>query len=244
MRRKQRTYQPRSGFTLIELLVVIAIIAILAAILFPVFAKARENARRASCQSNEKQILLGVVQYTQDNDEIYPIGHNNGYGKDVAWTQILQPYIRSTQVFQCPSDATKNIQWGTTPPPAGFTPPFHTSYMGNYQIQRENENAISLSSVTSPASTVYLCDGGMQANSGANPSVTTTSPTKQGCWILQDPVCCGCPSCATSTDGNWGGPNLRHLETANVGFADGHVKAMRANWYYSNTPYLDPARGG
>ncbi|RYX82560.1 DUF1559 domain-containing protein, partial [bacterium] len=110
----------RSGFTLIELLVVIAIIAILAAILFPVFARARENARRASCQSNLKQIGLGVMQYVQDYDEKYPIydlqgdspdayipggqnGYYDGYWWYGNWRFTIQPYVKSTQLFTCPS---------------------------------------------------------------------------------------------------------------------------------------------
>ena len=86
----------KTGFTLIELLVVIAIIAILAAILFPVFARARENARRSSCMSNMKQIGLGVMQYLQDYDERYMPEHDE-------WVDAVQPYIKSTQIFRCPS---------------------------------------------------------------------------------------------------------------------------------------------
>lgn len=90
----------RIGFTLIELLVVISIIAILAAILFPVFARARENARRVSCQSNLKQIGIGIAQYTQDYDEkTLVVDENIGY----TWFAPLQPYIKSEQVFRCPS---------------------------------------------------------------------------------------------------------------------------------------------
>ena len=91
----------RSAFTLIELLVVIAIIAILAAILFPVFARARENARRASCTSNLKQIGLGVIQYQQDYDETMP---RIDYGEGTKWMDITQPYLKSAQVFSCPSE--------------------------------------------------------------------------------------------------------------------------------------------
>ena len=94
----------RSAFTLIELLVVIAIIAILAAILFPVFARARENARRSSCQSNLKQIGLGVLLYTQDYDEKYPAGYMPTNGVNVPWPVVLQPYVKSTQVFLPPSN--------------------------------------------------------------------------------------------------------------------------------------------
>ncbi|MEO6908736.1 MAG: DUF1559 domain-containing protein [Abditibacteriaceae bacterium] len=120
------SYKNRKGgaFTLIELLVVIAIIAILAAILFPVFARARENARRASCQSNLKQIGLGVMMYTQDYDERYPIDFsgNGGYDGGGHWSDCndiynyatprsgeggwitgVQPYVKSWQIFACPS---------------------------------------------------------------------------------------------------------------------------------------------
>jgi len=99
----------RSGFTLIELLVVIAIIAILAAILFPVFAQAREKARQTSCLSNEKQLALGMLQYAQDYDETYPIGFTSdnpaGWGlPQDSWPAKIQPYLKNFQVFACPSD--------------------------------------------------------------------------------------------------------------------------------------------
>lgn len=97
----------KKGFTLIELLVVIAIIAILAAILFPVFARARENARRASCQSQVKQIVLGVKQYSQDYDEFFPDPANSmGTAALGAGTSAVATYVNSTQIFQCPSEAT------------------------------------------------------------------------------------------------------------------------------------------
>ena len=109
----------KSAFTLIELLVVIAIIAILAAILFPVFARARENARRSSCQSNLKQIGLGVMQYVQDYDEKYPLNNTPGYtGGFAQWEYRLQPYVKSTQIFRCPSSSKgepyTNVSDGTT----------------------------------------------------------------------------------------------------------------------------------
>src|SRR6056297_580676 len=89
------------GFTLIELLVVIAIIAILAAILFPVFARAREKARQASCLSNAKQLGLGFMMYVQDYDERLPAVYvwlPEGY-----WAQLIYPYVENHQVYQCPS---------------------------------------------------------------------------------------------------------------------------------------------
>src|ERR1700735_1800324 len=99
----------RKGFTLIELLVVIAIIAILAAILFPVFAKAREKARQTSCLSNEKQLGLGLIQYSQDNDEFMVMAWdgNGGYQPSdnrvgnikYKWMDAIFPYVKSTQVY-------------------------------------------------------------------------------------------------------------------------------------------------
>lgn len=92
----------KKGFTLIELLVVIAIIAILAAILFPVFAKARENARRTSCLSNLKQLSSGALMYAQDYDELFPVSPTQGNPMPNVVT-ALDPYIKSWQVWYCPS---------------------------------------------------------------------------------------------------------------------------------------------
>ena len=111
----------RKGFTLIELLVVIAIIAILAAILFPVFAQARESARQTSCLSNTKQVGLGLLQYVQDYDEQFPLfrypnTNSNANQPDtpwgpwknanIGWDKAIQPYVKNTQIFRCPSNDT------------------------------------------------------------------------------------------------------------------------------------------
>jgi prepilin-type N-terminal cleavage/methylation domain-containing protein/prepilin-type processing-associated H-X9-DG protein len=105
----------RRGFTLIELLVVIAIIAILAAILFPVFAQAREKARAASCLSNTKQIGLSVLMYVQDYDEMFPINHVEGFWadgvNDLNWARSVQPYVKNFQIFRCPDDSVASPDW-------------------------------------------------------------------------------------------------------------------------------------
>src|SRR5580765_4262996 len=105
----------REGFTLIELLVVIAIIAILAAILFPVFAQAREKARQTSCLSNQKQIGTGIMMYVQDFDETYPLsqyftGGATGAGAQVSWQAAVYPYIKNDRAGSGPGGTLQ--AWG------------------------------------------------------------------------------------------------------------------------------------
>ena len=142
-----QTRRKQSGFTLIELLVVIAIIAILAAILFPVFQKVRENARRTACLSNMKQIGLAALQYTQDYDEKYVAGCGPN-GKGAGWAGQLYTYVKSTAVFKCPDESSS-------------LPGLPTSYGLNSQFSPFNgagtgPNGISLARVNSPAKTVLL----------------------------------------------------------------------------------------
>lgn len=117
------TDKPR-GFTLIELLVVIAIIAILAAILFPVFAQAKEQAKKTACLSNMKQIGLAAMMYVNDSDGVYPVNNwtfgLNWQGCQVGWKALLQPYIKNVDIFRCPS-APQNLNGALTtiPGPGG-----------------------------------------------------------------------------------------------------------------------------
>jgi len=144
----------RRGFTLIELLVVIAIIAILAAILFPVFAKAREKARQASCQSNCKQIMVGLIQYSQDYDEKY--FRINWNGTDNCWWDTIQPYMKSTQVLGCPSytGAYYENYAGSNPGP-GF------DYMWCERIMSQG---YSLAAIVSPAERLAFAEGNHAVN--------------------------------------------------------------------------------
>lgn len=135
----------RSGFTLIELLVVIAIIAILAAILFPVFAKAREKARQTTCLSNEKQMGLGFLQYVQDYDEKFNDTYSN---HGAGWGVGIYPYVKSKQVFTCPDDSTQPTDAGGK---AGYTV---MSYGINTNIAEYIQGAYS--KITTPATTVLL----------------------------------------------------------------------------------------
>ena len=145
------------GFTLIELLVVIAIIAILAAILFPVFAQAREKARQASCLSNTKQVGLAIIQYVQDYDEQLPCGRFVQAGSSttltppgIGWAGAVYPYSKSGQVLRCPDDSTQpTLATGTTP--AGYP----VSYAYNYNLAN---NGAALASMNAPASTVILSE--------------------------------------------------------------------------------------
>ena len=241
---------PKRAFTLIELLVVIAIIAILAAILFPVFGRARENARRSSCQSNLKQMGLGVLQYVQDYDELYPqadlplyvggSGANHWY-----WGQMIQPYTKSTQVLQCPSDTDQTTQPDTSyiSPTGfgGFGATTHASYIYNAQFR-----GVSMAKITAASSTILITDGGYKTLT-TSPFVDRATPRLAG-YVLAEAA----NSNSTGTNAGWAGPSDRHLDTTNVLFADGHVKAKQLSTFYDNGSnpvgtyytWLNPAVGG
>ena len=144
----------RKGFTLIELLVVIAIIAILAAILFPVFAKAREKARQSSCLSNAKQIALAGIQYAQDYDETMVPSYD---GVARTWCQLVEPYMKNTQIFRCPSNGSKVYQ-NSSSPSYGWNWRYLTYYhSGGSGYGR---GGIPIARITMPAETIMAGDSG------------------------------------------------------------------------------------
>ena len=215
----------KTAFTLIELLVVIAIIAILAAILFPVFARARENARRSSCQSNMKQIGLGFAQYTQDYDERLPARY---------WMAGLQPYIKSEQIFQCPSDSYKMTSSAIA---AGNT---NVSYLVN-RVMTYNSGSITedardryrvVAAMTAPTQTVLMLEGRDQSENLSN------ADAGDGIWSNGDyqdaKTAAGCvdnngrnSTCATSSTQVFSDFHTRHFDGANWLAADGHVKWLK-----------------
>jgi len=206
----------KEGFTLIELLVVIAIIAILAAILFPVFARAREKARSSSCQSNLKQIGLAFHQYMTDYDERMPGSWFDVNGNvsldqgDYTWRVAIQPYIKNRQIFVCPSDPTRNAFSQVYDPSTDYSDiaPSGAAYTAGYGMN-----------------TVHYASG------------PPTPPFWQPDSAIVDPA--GTVLVADSTDFEIsyqsnahgylrsGAGETRHLEGANYLFCDGHVKWLK-----------------
>lgn len=212
----------RKAFTLIELLVVIAIIAILAAILFPVFAQARESARRTQCLSNTKQAGLAMAMYVQDYDEVTPAVVHDGSGKENDFYAILQPYVKNISIFYCPDRTEWTMptgddcsgQEGINPEKRcigygynwGILSSVRLGMVGN-RIRFPGgyiEPGIAIASIVAPADTMVYAD------SGDNPRYTMCSN-----YIFQYYT-------YLTSNGQ-----LRHGGQLNVNFADGHAKAMR-----------------
>jgi prepilin-type N-terminal cleavage/methylation domain-containing protein/prepilin-type processing-associated H-X9-DG protein len=214
------------GFTLIELLVVIAIIAILAAILFPVFAQAREKARQTSCLSNQKQLGTAMSMYAEDYDERYPnwrsitpksADHPNG---KITWVENMQPYAKNKQIWICPSANTsaeaKALGLG------GGSVAVNSYWLNAYIFRWSGDTpksppSAALSEINYPATTIVFCDG--PANDGQH--VWPGPPTE---W------CGKVPLCVASQE--------RHSGGINFSFADNHSKWYRVS---SLKTTVDPA---
>ncbi|RYG62665.1 DUF1559 domain-containing protein [bacterium] len=225
------TPRKRSAFTLIELLVVIAIIAILAAILFPVFGRARENARRSSCQSNLKQINLGIKQYTQDYDERFPIGPNvDNTDFSTGWSVTLQPYLKSLQVYQCPSDKTAPT---TDPAEVGYIDYWYNaalSWNGLYGSfgSPNYRTSVSEAALTNSTLTIMLGEGDNTTYSKS--SYRTNGCTLAGQGATNAPALADCDTTSYLVRGQGiAGGQRKHLGGLNLAFTDGHVKWFKAN---------------
>jgi len=216
------------GFTLIELLVVVAIIGILAAILFPVFARARENARRASCMSNLKQQGLAIMQYTQDYDEKYPPVWTGWTSVDNVWIGELQPYIKNTDVYFCSSDTASDDDSSASSNGATLTNRSifwwvnHVSYGWNVSGLTQIDSlghyiGISMAALDNASEIVMMADnGGKKVNSTSQYQIQCYSP------LTLEPK-------DTVT-----APSRIHLGGGNFAFADGHVK-----WSKIPNPFLN-----
>ena len=189
----------RRGFTLIELLVVIAIIAILAAILFPVFAKAREKARQASCQSNEKQIALSILMYCQDYDGRFSPQWIKPEAKYYCWPDILEPYMKNSQVLRCPSNQNVKGGVGTIQTNYGINNPHVTVNAGG--------NTLPLDSHSHPAEVLLLADS---YTTGTQVCPNVFCPLEAPAWL-----------------GSTYSLGMMHNEGTNCAFIDGHVKWMK-----------------
>lgn len=217
----------RQGFTLIELLVVIAIIAILAAILFPVFGRARENARRTSCSSNLKQIGLGWMQYAQDYDERGP-GQGEAFlatGQRTAFDLALQPYLKSMQIFECPSDsfsASFNVPGFAQNAKRSYR---HARYVRDFNCDKpsNDQQGRNLSAFASSAKTLLMAD----AISCAGGPTGGTAEWWCGSEFNHAGTLAGQGSPYIDSPPPGGVVRGRHLDTDNVLYVDGHVKAKK-----------------
>ena len=242
----------KSAFTLIELLVVIAIIAILASILFPVFAQVREKARSISCLSNEKQIGLATLQYVQDYDEVYPLLQRNANpgelatsgapaGSPVTWQWETNPYVKNgkqvintviggfeltTGVWNCPSFPMQNMprQYGMNESIGGDMSNY--AWGNNYGVQYESA---TLAQIANPGSKILVGEKGYMTNNWGDVRLSSMEWN----WVNGNFDGSQAKRADNDTDNfsssyPWSGlmPRFRHQGTSNVLFCDGHAKAI------------------
>ena len=226
----------RKGFTLIELLVVIAIIAILAAILFPVFARAREKARQTSCLSNEKQLMLGLLMYAQDYDEKFPTYYwgegNAGQANSCTWWGEMYPYVKNTQLYACPSSGSN---WHNTFQVwINFRPAFNPNNLptvvpinyGYNELIGNTGGGLKIAQLQRPSETIVLADC-ISTWIGGYWSIAFPQRAKLLRVAYADGgFPCGCPPANPDADNDdW----TLHNGGSNLAFADGHVKWDRSS---------------
>jgi len=219
----------KRGFTLIELLVVIAIISILAAILFPVFARARESARRTSCLSNLKQMGLGVMMYVQDYDETYPSNyHEDGRVPETGWSDAagrwywqstIYPYVKNIEIFRCPSSKFQgNVVKGLRV----------TNYGVSYYVIGPTSALIKMAQVSRPSENFMIMDAGQYVLTRVAADSTAPHGGIAGTSMYIPGACTF--NGRTMADAQYGEPQRadcntdRHLGGVNIAFADGHAK--------------------
>ena len=218
--------QKRTGFTLIELLVVIAIIAILAAILFPVFARAKAKAKQASCSSNLKQIGLAIMMYASDYDSVYP---PNWTGRCAApgwdWMEITQPYSKNWNLYMCPSASLGGQS------PEGMSIQACAIGLGRSFVGRRGGYALNCGRTDDPAFADQL-GLGPGSNSNWNPKKEDVIRFPADIIMVIETSNIGCAMFCGSGHAGWRAPWVanytsdRHNGGCNITFADGHVKWM------------------
>ena len=218
----------KRGFTLIELLVVIAIIAILAAILFPVFAQAKAAAQKTSCLSNQRQIGTGFLLYFSDNDDQFPFVKGT-----LPWVETMQPYLKSKAILRCPNDDSTN--WVTPLP--GSTNIRRTSYTLNGYLPPANSNEThggnfpNVSMVDKPASLIFLAESDKNRTGNYFHAHVWNPPVSTGHWLVDKNL----PDDLETK---------RHTDGFNAAFLDGHTKFVKWSQVWWRDANFTPALKG